>query len=107
VLRYPEVEYFVRLKRIFKMTWDPVTALRRDIQGNSVAQGAVSVVLAVSVNKEGSLDELFVLRSSGMGNYDQEALRTVRASSPFAAPPTKFLEKDGLLRMSWTFVVYM
>lgn len=107
VLRYPEVEYFVRLKRIFKMTWNPVSALRADMQGMSVSRGQVSVVLAVSVDKKGGLSELFVLRSSGLPHYDNEAIRTVRSSSPFSAPPSKFVEKDGMLHMSWTFVVYI
>lgn len=108
VLRYPDVEYFVRLKRIFKTTWNPIQALRQDMQGNSVSRGEVSVVLAVSVDKSGNLSELFVLKSSGLGNYDSEAIRTIRASSPFSAPPEKFLDKkDQVLRMSWTFVVYL
>jgi TonB family protein len=107
VLRYPDVEYFVRLKRIFKMTWDPVTALRREVASLSVSRGMVSCVLAVSVNKGGDLSELFILKSSGLPIYDDEALRTVKASSPFSAPPEKFLKNDGLLRMSWTFVVYL
>ncbi len=107
VLRYPDVEYFVRLKRIFKMTWDPVTALRREVANLSVSRGMVSCVLAVSVDKNGGLSELFVLKSSGLPIYDDEALRTIKASSPFSAPPEKFLKDDGLLRMSWTFVVYL
>lgn len=104
VLRYPEIEYFVRLKRIFKTTWDPVTALRQE--SLSVSRGMVSCVVAVAVDKQGELSELFVLKSSGISGYDSEALRTVRASSPFSSPPEKFL-KDGALRMSWTFVVYL
>lgn len=107
VLRYPDVEYFVRLKRIFRTTWNPVSALRQDMQAMSVSRGSVSVVLAVSVDKNGEMPELFVLRSSGLPTYDSEALRTVKASSPFASPPEKFLEKDDVLRMSWTFVVYL
>lgn len=107
VMRYPDVEYFVRLKRIFKMTWDPVSALRREMPTSSVARGMVSVVMAVSVGKSGELSELFVIKSSGLAAYDNEALRTVRASSPFAAPPEKLLEKDGVLRMSWTFTLYV
>jgi TonB family protein len=107
VLRYPDVEYFVRLKRMFKMTWDPVTALRRDVSALSVSRGIVSCVVAVSVDKGGSLSELFVLKSSGIANYDSEAIRTVRASSPFSSPPEKFLKDDGLLRMSWTFIIYL
>jgi TonB family protein len=107
VLRYPDVEYFVRLKRIFKMTWNPVPALRHDMQTMTVSRGAVSVVLGVSVDGKGELAELFILRSSGLPAYDDEALRTVRSSAPFSSPPEKFLKDNGVLRMSWTFVIYI
>jgi TonB family protein len=107
VLRYPGVSYFVRMKRAFRTTFDPISALRSYFSSNQVARGSVDVVLAVSVNEQGNLAELFVLRSSGIPSYDQEALRTVRASSPFARPPEKFLADDGALRMMWTFSVYL
>lgn len=101
VLKYPDVEYFVRLKRAFKQTWSPMAYM---IGGEP--RSSIAVVLAVSVDPGGAMSELFVLRSSGSGAYDQEALRTIRANAPFSAPPERLL-KDGLLRMSWTFIVYM
>ncbi|MFH1873604.1 MAG: energy transducer TonB [Pseudomonadota bacterium] len=107
VLRYPDIDYFVRMKRQFKMTFNPIPSLKQHFSGNQVAQGTVNVVLAVSVEGGGNISELFVIQSSGIPTYDQEALRTVRASSPFASPPEKFLEDDGILRMSWTFTVYL
>lgn len=107
VLRYPDVDYFVRMKRQFKMTFNPAPSLRQYFSMNRVAQGSVEVALAVSVDRSGNLSELFVLKSSGVSTYDHEAMRTVRASSPFARPPDKFLADDGLLRMSWTFTVYL
>jgi TonB family protein len=107
VLRYPDVEYFVRMKRQFKMTFNPVPPLREHFSTNRVTRGSVEVVLAVSVDPDGNLKELFVLNGSGISPYDKEAMRTIRASSPFASPPKKFLENDGLLRMSWTFTVYL
>lgn len=107
VLRYPGVSYFVRMKRAFRTTFDPVPALRSYFSANQVARGQVDVVLAVSVNEQGNLAELFILRSSGIPSYDREAMRTVRASSPFARPPEKFLADDGALRMMWTFSVYL
>jgi TonB family protein len=67
----------------------------------------VDVVLGVSVDRAGALAETFVFKSSGIPTYDEEALRTVRASAPFSSPPEKFLENDGVLRMSWTFTVYL
>lgn len=107
VLRYPGVEYFVRMKRAFKIAFNPEPSLRDYFTRNLVTRGSIDVVLGVSVNREGNLSELFVFRSSGIHAYDQEALRTVRASAPFSTPPEKFLADDGLLRMSWTFSVYL
>jgi TonB family protein len=107
VLRFPNVQYFVRLKRIFKMTFNPVPALRPYVYTNQVSRGHVEVVLGVVVDSSGRLARLFVIRGSGFGTYDQEALRTVRDSSPFAKPPSKILGSDNQLRMSWTFTVYL
>lgn len=107
VLRYPDVDYFVRMKRQFKMTFNPVAPLQQYFSMNRVTRGSVEVVLAVSVGPEGNLTELFVLNSSGIPGYDREAMRTIKSSAPFAAPPSRFLADDGLLRMSWTFTVYL
>lgn len=106
VLRYPDVEYFVRLKRAFKQTWNPVPSVQQYLASGGAHTNSIAVVLAVSVDPSGNMSELFVIKSSGSGQYDQEALRTVRANAPFSAPPEKLL-KENLLRMSWTFVVYM
>jgi len=107
VLRYPDVAYFVRLKRAFKIAFNPEPSLRSHFSVNQVTRGSVDVVLGVSVDRLGNLAELFIFRSSGIRQYDTEALRTVRASAPFSSPPEKFVEDDGLLRMSWTFSVYL
>ncbi|MFH0798674.1 MAG: TonB family protein [Pseudomonadota bacterium] len=107
VLRYPGVEYFVRLKHAFRVTFNPEPPLRDYFSRNRVTRGSIDVVLGVSVARDGRLSELFVFRSSGIPSYDEEALRTVRASAPFATPPDKFLSDDGCLRMSWTFSVYL
>lgn len=107
VLRYPGVEYFVRMKRAFKIAFNPEPSLRDHFSRNLVSRGSVDVVLGVSVGRDGNLSELFVFRSSGIPSYDQESMRTVRASAPFSSPPEKFLADDGVLRMTWTFSVYL
>jgi TonB family protein len=107
VLRHPDVEYFVRLKRAFKIAFNPEPALREYFSYNRVTRGSVDVVLGVSVDRVGNLSEIFIFRSSGIAQYDREALRTVRVSAPFSSPPEKFVDNDGQLRMSWTFTVYL
>lgn len=107
VLRFPNVQYFVRLKRIFKTTFNPVPVLRNYVMTNQVSRGTVEVVLGVVVDGNGRLAKLFIINSSGLQGYDQEAVRTVRDSSPFAKVPDNLKGEDGLLRMSWTFTVYL
>lgn len=107
VLRYPKIGYFVRLKKIFRTTWNPTPSLRSSLFANQISRGQVEVVLGVTIDKSGSLAELFVINSSGLGRYDHEALRTIRESAPFAAPPSDLLDPSSKLRMVWTFTVYL
>ncbi|MDO8494359.1 MAG: TonB family protein, partial [Deltaproteobacteria bacterium] len=100
VLRFPDVQYFVRLKRAFKMTFNPSAGLREAYYQNRVTHGKVEATLGVTVDAKGNLAELFVFQGSGIEAYDQEVLRTVRASSPFSTPPDKLLDPNKLLRMS-------
>lgn len=107
VMKHPDVAYFVRLKRVFKLAWDPTDALMRGRSNGEISRGSIKVVLGLAINPEGDIDELFVINGSGMDEYDQEAIRAVRVSAPFSAPPRKLAEADGMLRLTWTFVVYL
>ena len=101
----PNIRYFVELRHKFRLTFNPVPSLRG--QFNEVARGKIAVVVGVSVNAQGELASLTILRHSGLDPYDREGLRTVRSSAPFSAPPPNLLAEDGLLHMAWTFVVYL
>jgi len=107
VFKYPKVAYFVRLKKVFRTRWNPVPALRASMMTAQVSRGQVEVVLGVTVDPTGKLAELQMIRSSGLPLYDQEALQTIRDSSPFASPPAELLDNTQKLRMAWTFTVYL
>jgi len=104
---FPDVQYFTRLKRIFRLRFNPRDPLISHFRQNRVVVGKVNVTMAMEVSASGQLTRLFVLKSSGIPGYDREALRTVRQSAPFSAPPTKVLSKDGKLRMTWHFTTYL
>lgn len=107
VLRFPDIQYFVRLKKVFKMTFNPISPLREAYFHNQIIGGKIETVLGVAIDSNGDLAEIFVFRESGIHDFDSEALRTIKASAPFSKPPSKLLDKEGLLRMSWTFTVYL
>lgn len=104
-LANPSIAYYVELKRKFKLTWNPVSALQSS--ANEISRGKLDVVVGVSLNKNGELADLIVIRSSGIDNYDKEGLRAIRVSSPFSAPPSQILAEDSMLHMAWTFTVYL
>jgi TonB family protein len=106
-LAHPDVQYFTRLKRIFRLRFDPREPLVRHFRSNRVIVGQVNVSMAMEVSSTGQLTNLFVLKSSGIPDYDREALRTVRQSAPFSAPPKDIQGKDGVLRMTWNFTTYL
>jgi TonB family protein len=106
-LAYPDVQYFTRLKRVFRMRFNPAPPLRTHLAGNRLVVGKVNVMMAMTLSSSGQLRELFVVKSSGIPGYDAEALRTIRQSSPFSAPPAKILDKEGTLRMTWNFITYL
>lgn len=111
VLRHPHIGYFVELKRALKIAWNPVAPLRRQSPTVFAGRSVIRVVVGVAVDDGGGLSELFVLRGSGIADYDREALRTFRATFPFFAPSAEALALDGaadqLLHMSWSFEVYI
>ena len=106
VMKLQDIGYFVKMKRILKMRWNPVPSVRDYLTYNRLSMGSIECVVGVSLDDTGKVAELFVIHSSGLGAYDQEALQTIRDSSPFSAPPSQFL-KEGQVRMSWTFTVYL
>lgn len=111
VLRHPHIGYFVELKRALKIAWNPVAPLRLQSPTVFAGRSVIRVVVGVAVDDGGALSELFVLRGSGIADYDREALRTFRATFPFFAPSAEALALDGTtdrsLHMSWSFEVYI
>lgn len=103
-LANPNIAYYVELKRKFRMTFAP----KRALQGhwNEVSRGQLACIWGVSVDSNGNLSGLKLIRSSGLSSYDYEAQRTIRASAPFSRPPSNMLV-NGNLDMAWTFVVYL
>lgn len=95
VQREDRIQYFVGLKKRFKMTWDPVAALRMSLVYHQLVFAELTAAVAFRIDQHGNLQRLFLARSSGIPEYDEEALRVVTASAPFEVPPRFLLKWDG------------
>lgn len=85
------VSYFNKIKQSIESQWEyPEVALRYGLQGR------LSLEFAIDAN--GQLERLRILRSSGSQVLDDEALRAIKAASPF--PPIPPWIKSSLLSIS-------
>jgi TonB family protein len=105
--RFERTSYIVRMMKSFKMTWNPYPAIRSHQYAGEISQGIVKVVLGITLDEQGGLASLGIIQSSGLNQYDQEALRTVRDSAPFAAPPDWMKGPDGKARIGWGFAFHL
>lgn len=85
-----------KVERIGNLNY-PEEAKRRGLRGN--------VMLDVAVKKDGSVDSVSVLRSSGYKLIDDAAVRIVHLAAPFAAfPPAIRAETDIIhITRTWKF----
>lgn len=103
-IAHPDVSYYAELKRKFRYAWDPFPALRG--KSHMFSNGAIQVVWGFTLNREGQIIDMQLIKASPNGNYDYEAKRTIRVSSPFSAPPKHLLNEQNVLHIAWAFVVY-
>lgn len=74
------VSYFTSIKRAIELVWEyPEPALRHGLQGK--------LLLEFTILGNGSMEGPRLIRSSGFSALDQEAIRAVKAASPFLPIP--------------------
>ncbi|MBI2068289.1 MAG: TonB family protein [Deltaproteobacteria bacterium] len=106
VYRYPKISYFVRLKKIFRLTWNPEPIIMRHLFEGSLMASTIQATVAFEIDRQGNLRRLFLYQSSGSPSYDEECLRVIQASAPFAVPPKHLLNEKGVLALNVPFTVF-
>lgn len=77
---YKYISYFAKLKRQIEGVWGyPQESRMKGEQGQ--------LYLVFTIKRNGELANIELLRSSGYARLDQEAMRAIRAASPFAPFP--------------------
>ncbi|MBK8066931.1 MAG: energy transducer TonB [Rhodanobacteraceae bacterium] len=88
--------WVARVERVGNLNY-PDEARRRKLEG--------SLVLTVAINKDGSLERIDIIRSSGQAVLDDAAQRIVELSAPFTPVPQGKEEIDILhITRTWQFV---
>ncbi|MCA9540309.1 MAG: energy transducer TonB, partial [Myxococcales bacterium] len=96
--------FFNRVKSSVQQRWHAVEAHRRyDPYGRVYGVRDRLTVVEVTLNADGSLDDIFVKKDSGVGFLDDAALQAFRDASPFPNPPSGLRDDDGRIRFSFGF----
>lgn len=103
--KWKYASFFNRLKRDVAQNWHPdVVYLRRDPQGNIYGTKDRLTVLRVTLKPDGSVDDIYVAKQSGVDFLDDEAVRAFREAQPFVNPPTGLVDaRSGRISFSFGF----
>jgi TonB family protein len=101
--RWVYASFFNRLKRQVAMNWDPQTVWRRsDPTGAHHGFKTRVTEVRVTLTAKGDLAKIVVMSPSGVGELDDEAVRSFRAAAPFPNPPDG-LVKDNQITFAFSF----
>lgn len=90
--------YYINLKRKIELVWEyPYLARESGLQG--------TLQMRFVINRDGSLAEAKVLRSSGFALLDQEALRAVHDASPFPPLPARMQTERLVINATFEYVL--
>ncbi len=86
--------YLSILKQRVKERWDVSTV--RDFRESTT-------IVWFTVGKDGSLQYLELVRSSGRTLLDEKAMIAIRSSFPMPAPPESLLDENGMINIEFSF----
>jgi TonB family protein len=97
--------FFNRLKRQVAQNWHPADIYaRRDPQGNVYGHKNRRTVVRVSLQPDGRLADIIIVKKSGVDFLDEEAIRAFRAAQPFPNPPEALVDaKTKLITFTFGF----
>lgn len=98
--------FFNRIRQAVREQWHPDEALERHDPSTRIygSQDRMTT-LKVRLRADGHIEELKVVRKSGVDFLDDEAESAFRRAQPFVNPPTGLADADGFIRFNFGFIL--
>jgi TonB family protein len=97
-------DFFTRVVHSVRQHWHAVDAHRQhDPYGHVYGVRDRVTVVDVTLNPDGSLDDIKVAQDSGVAYLDEAALKAFRDAQPFPNPPPGLRDPDGRIRFRFQF----
>ena len=102
--RWVYASFFNRLKRQVAQNWDPASVWRRvDPDGQIYGFKTRVTEVRVTLDPDGGLSDIVVTTPSGVGELDDEAVRSFHAAAPFPNPPKELVSADHHITFEFSF----
>lgn len=96
--------FFNRVKASVQRRWHAVDGHRRhDPYGRVFGVRDRLTVLNVTINADGALEDVYVVKDSGVAFLDDAAVQAFREAQPFPNPPLALRDADGSIRFKFGF----
>lgn len=87
--------FFLRVKQQIEQNWHPdIAFLTHDPTGRIYGYKDRETVVKVVLYPDGSLKDTFIIKPSGAPFLDREAVRAIKAASPFPNPPKPLIDPE-------------
>lgn len=101
---YKHAWFFNRVKAQVQQRWRAVDAHRRnDPHGRIYGVRDRLTVVQVVLKPDGYLEEIYIVKDSGVSFLDDAAIQAFQDAQPFANPPPDLQDKDGRIRFRFSF----
>lgn len=107
--RFKHYSFYSRVKSQLRSRWNPL--IRQEVyfiystKRSLASLNKKRTTLRVTLNKNGYLEQIELLTTSGNKEIDNAAIQAFRTAAPFPNPPQDLLEKDGTIKLFWDFVL--
>jgi TonB family protein len=101
--------FYKRIDDMIRFPWE--NAVKNSIQNTSPnkfrenSRGQWNTQLEVVVKPNGEIKSVNLLKSSGFKDFDEAAIQAFRQARLFPNPPQGMIKEDGLIRLSYSFVI--
>jgi protein TonB len=100
--------YYHRIKETLRQYWKPNVERRLAMlwhRGARMKDAELVTQVLVLLDEKGTLTRITRVTSSGFSDLDEAAMEAFNQAAPFPNPPTGMIDKDGLVRIRWDFIL--
>jgi TonB family protein len=100
--------YYHRIKQTLRQYWKPNVERRLAMiwgKGGKLKDGEMVTQLLVLLDQQGAVAKVSTVASSGFSDIDDAAVDAFHKASPFPNPPRGIIDRDGLVRIRWDFIL--